>query len=162
MARNEKGEDWTKYLKEIKRLTPMVENKLNGGSNIPIINSRQGARAAGYKNLEDAKAGIEELARRNQAIEEHKVYLINKWFDDQLGKRLPAWLVALARSWGMWVLGGLGFRWGYWDHSHREGDMPKAMPATRVWLKWARWVLVEERLVWDSREPPKRRIVSLP
>ena len=36
----------------------MVENKLNGGSNIPIINSRQAARAAGYKSIADAQAAM--------------------------------------------------------------------------------------------------------
>lgn len=162
MARNEKGEDWPKYMKEINRLTPLVSNHMNGGSSVPILNSRQSARAAGFKNQADAQAAQVEQARKDQAIEEHKTHLINKWFDEQLAARIPAWVLNLARRYN-WVLKALGFRWGYWDHSHREGDMPKPMPATWVWLKWTRFVLAEQRMVWDNPSSSKRRnIITLP
>lgn len=160
--RNEKGEDWAKYLKEINRLTPMISRHMDGGSAVPLLNSRQAARAAGFKNQADADRAAAEAAQREEAIEKHKAYLINKWFADELSRRLPEWLVKFAGP-RMWVLKCLGFKWGMWDHTHREGDMPKPMPATWVWLRWA-WVhLAENRLLWDNPAPSKRKnIIQLP
>lgn len=159
MARNEKGEDWAKYLKEIRRLTPMVSSHMGGGSAAPI-NSRQAARAAGFRNLKDAQESIAETERKHDAIEAHKAHLVNQWFSDQLAARLPAWLLKLAGR-RQWVLKSLGFRWGFWDHMHQEDGMRKPMPATVVWLKWAHILLAENNLVWDNPDQNKRRIITL-
>jgi hypothetical protein len=157
--RNEKGEDWTKYLKEIKRLTPMVDNHLNGGSAVPILN-RQSARAAGFQNLKEMEQSMAEKRQRDASIELHKTHLINKWFDSEFAKRLPKWVCWLASGRRNWVLKCLGFRWGYWDHTHKEEGMRKPMPATLSWLKWAWFVLAETRHVWDDTPEPKSRIIQ--
>lgn len=156
--RNEKGEDWTKYLKEIRRLTPLVDNRLNGGSSVPILN-RQAARSAGFQSLKDMEKSLAEKRERDASIDQHKTYLVNKWFDDELRKRLPAWLVRLAAKLGPWVIKSLGFRWGYWDHTHKEEGMRKALPATMVYLNWFRKELNSQRMVWDDTPAPKSRII---
>jgi hypothetical protein len=150
--RNEKGEDWSKMLKELNRIAPHVPVDAGaGGSAIPILN-RQQARQMGFQTRGEAIAAIDKMGERLDSIQKHKEHLIDQWFDTQLRKRVPAWYLKLVPR-RLWMLKLLGLRWGFSDEMHQEEGMSKPMPATIVWLDWFKWQLVAERMVWGDGSP---------
>lgn len=146
-GRNEKGENWPKFLKEMQTLVPALHRAGHIGPQ-----NREEARAMGAKS---AEAFMQKEYTRLAEEQRFRAAKVAEWFDKTFKEVAPRIFALVEKRKWHWVIGLFGYRLdaeeGYQRVEWRNAPIPFTLCTIKRWGRLVKGF----RMFWEDPNPPK-------